>query len=46
MSLLAATFSDDKERGKVMGIAISGLSLGIIGTIMIHPYYRKNQKEY
>ena len=31
MGLLAASFSDDLERGKVMGIAIGGLSLGIVG---------------
>ena len=30
MGLLAAVFTDDEERGKVMGIAIGGISLGII----------------
>ena len=31
MGLLAAIYTDDDERGKVMGIAIAGISLGIVG---------------
>ena len=31
MGLLASCYSDDTERGKVMGMAIAGLSLGITG---------------
>ncbi len=30
MGLLAATYDDDQQRGKIMGIAIGGLSMGII----------------
>ena len=35
MGLLASTFTDDSERGNVMGIAIGGISLGIIGETLI-----------
>ena len=31
MGLLAATYDDDEKRGKIMGIAIGGISMGIIG---------------
>ena len=31
MGLLASCYSDDTERGKVMGLAVAGLSLGITG---------------
>ena len=31
MGLLASTFTNDEDRGHVMGIAIAGISVGIIG---------------
>ena len=31
MGLLAAAYDDDEKRGKIMGIAIGGISMGIIG---------------
>ena len=33
MGLLASCYSDDGERGKVMGLAIGGLCLGITGIL-------------
>jgi len=30
MGLLAEQFPDDKERGKAMGIALSGLAMGVL----------------
>ena len=35
MGLLAATYDDDEKRGKIMGIAIGGISMGIIGLLII-----------
>ena len=35
MGLLAATYDDDEKRGKIMGIAIGGISMGIIGLYII-----------
>ena len=34
MGLLASTFTDDADRGNVMGIAIGGISVGIIGKLL------------
>lgn len=36
LGLLAATYTNEEERGKVIGIAIGGISLGVIGTLL-HP---------
>lgn len=30
MSLLADTYPDDKERSKAMGLALSGIALGVL----------------
>jgi MFS family permease len=39
MGMLADRFTEDDERGKAMGIAIAGLTLGSIGVSMIYFYF-------
>ena len=40
MSLLADTYPDDKERSKAMGLALSGIALGVLSKCKCSNIYR------
>ena len=40
MGMLADRYTDDRERGNAMGIALGGLALGVLGRFSIDTHIR------
>jgi len=46
MGMLADRYTDDRERGNAMGIALGGLALGVLGKLVDGLYFSSCKRSF